>query len=93
MCKEKINPSVTCKSKKIEKLEIYLAGQTDKWTEILEVRLETSINKLEFLMQTLERLKKELTDLENSWEESLSGLCINKARFYKTGGQKRKEVY
>ena len=93
MCKETIKSTTFCESTKVHKPEKHLPFQKDKLVQILEIRLETSINKLEFLMQTLERLKKELTDLENSWEESLSGLCINKARFYKTGGQKRKEVY
>lgn len=93
MCKENIKSTIFCKSTEVHKSKKHLPFPKDKLIQILEARLETSIKKLEFLMQTLERLEKELTGLENSWEESLSGLCINKARFYKTGDQKRKEVY
>lgn len=93
MDEEKIEFADACKSKEVYESGKHVSRQKDKLVQMLEVRLETSIKKLEFLMQTLEKLKKELTALENSWEESLSGLCINKARFYKTGGQKRKEVY
>lgn len=82
MRKNKIALSVTCKSKKPEKPEELLSGQIEKWLEILEVQLEISINKLEFLIQTFEELKKKLADLDMTWEKYIPILNAEILRLY-----------
>ena len=77
MCKEKIASSLTYMSKKPEKSEKFLPGQ-------MEIRLELCIQKMEFLKQAIEKLKKEFTDLEMDWEKCLPGFREEILQLYET---------
>lgn len=88
MCKGTINPTASHKSAEAHRSEKHLPFQKDKLLQILEVRLENSLKKLEFLMQTLDKIKEELADLENSWGDCLPDLYMNKIGFCKNGADK-----
>lgn len=88
MYKEPIKPTASHESAEVLQPEKHLPFQKDKLLQILEVRLETSIKKLEFLMQAVDKIKGELADLENSWGDCLPDLYMNKIGFCKNGTDK-----
>ena len=83
MCKETIESIAFHESAEVHKSEKYLPFQKDKLLQILEARLDTSLKKLEFLMQAVDKIKDELTDQENSWGDCLPDLYMNKIRLCK----------
>ena len=88
MHKETINPTTSHKSAEVHRSENHLPFQKDKLLQILEVRLETSLKKLEFLMQAVDKIKEELADLENSWGDCLPDLYTYKVGLCKNGADK-----
>lgn len=89
MCKELIKSTVAHESAEILQPEKHLPFQKDKLIQMLEVHLEISIEKLEFLMRKLDKVKGKLADLESSWGECLPDLYINRAGFSKTEARKK----
>lgn len=92
MHKETINPTTSHENPEIHRSENHLPFQKDKLLQILEVRLENSLKKLEFLMEAVYKVKEELADLENSWGDCLPDLYMNKIGFCKNGANAGKEV-
>ena len=84
MYREKISFLVTSTNKEPENQEEHLPFQKDKLLQILEVRLELCIQKMEFLKQALKKLKKEFADLEMDWEKRLPGLREEILQLYET---------
>ena len=88
MHKETINPTASHENPEEHGSEKNLPFQKDKLLQILEACLETSLKKLEFLMQAVDKIKEELADLENNWGDCLPDLYMNKIGLCKNGADK-----
>ena len=88
MHKETKAATASHENPEVHRSENHLPFQKEKLLQILEARLETSLKKLEFLIQAVDKIKGELADLENSWGDCLPDLYMNKIRFCKNGADK-----